>query len=123
VKLDLRSRHRNRGRPPQKDAPGFLQFVRGRPCIFADSGDCQGKVQACHLDFAGGKGLNSKVADRYSVPMCGLGHHARQHGVGWDSFMAEMGVTREELMIAAARLWHAWPSRRQWESKQQGDAA
>lgn len=119
MRVDLRSRHRNAGRPPEKDARGFLQYLRGRPCIFADSGDCQGKIVPAHLDWAGGKGMGSKVADRYAVPMCCFGHHARQHSIGWDSFMAEMGVTREMLMLAAARLWFAWPSRGAWERKQE----
>lgn len=116
--VSTRRRHRNAGRPPEKDARQFLQWLRGRPCIFADSGNCQGKIVPAHLDFAGGKGTATKVADRYCVPMCGLGHHARQHGIGWDTFMAEMGVKREDLMLAAARLWNAWPGRIAWERKQ-----
>lgn len=117
MRVDVRARHRNAGRPPEKDAKGFLQWLRGRPCIFADQGDCQGKIVPAHLDFAGGKGMSTKVADRYCVPMCGLAHHARQHNIGWDTFMLEMGVTREQLMLAAARLWSAWPGREAWERK------
>lgn len=77
-----------------------------------------GKVQAAHLDFAGDKGIGTKVSDRYALPLCALGHHARQHGIGWDSFMAEMGVTREELLVGAARFWNAWPGRPAWERRQ-----
>lgn len=126
MKVDLRPAHRNAPRPPEKDAPGFLQWIRGRPCLFADSGKCDGKRQSCHLDFAGkvdgvdpalGKGTSSKVADRYAVPMCAY-HHRLQHDKGWPAFMALMGVTREMLMLAAARLWNAWPGRPAWERKQ-----
>lgn len=117
MRLDLRSAHRNAGRPPEKDAPGFRQFVRGRPCIFADTGQCEGKREAAHLDFAGGKGVSTKVADRYSVPMCSA-HHRLQHSLGWQTFMIRMEVTREQLLIAAARLWNAWPGRPAWERKQ-----
>ena len=115
--VSTKPRHRN-ARPAHKSAPGFLQYLRGRPCIFHDEGGCAGKIQACHLDWAGDKGTGTKVSDRYALPMCGLGHHARQHSIGWDSFMAERGVTREELMRGAAKFWHAWPGRPAWERKQ-----
>lgn len=110
-------RHRNAGRPPEKSARAFLQWVRGRRCIFAHDGKCEGKIEAMHLDFAGGKGVGTKVADRYAVPACS-GHHRRQHNKGWQTFMAAMGTNANELLIAAARLWNAWPSRASWERKQ-----
>jgi hypothetical protein len=115
MKIDLRPRNRNAGRPPEKDARGFLQWLRGRPCIFADHGGCEGKIEAMHLDFAGGKGMSSKVADRYSLPSCAF-HHRRQHQRGWISFCREMNVTKEQLLLAAAKLWNAWPSRLKWEA-------
>jgi hypothetical protein len=121
MKLDLRPRHRNRGRPPEKGAPGFLQFVRGRPCVFSDMGGCEGKIEAAHLDFAGDKGLGTKVSDRYCLPFCSR-HHRIQHDKGWETFMRMVGVSREQLLLASSRLWSAWPGRRQWEAKQ-GDAA
>lgn len=111
-------RHKNAGRPPEKAAPGFLQYVRGRGCIFARMGGCSGKIEAMHLDFAGGKGVGTKVADRYAVPGC-AGHHALQHRKGWQTFMRLMGTSANELLIAAARLWHAWPGRPAWERKQE----
>lgn len=117
MKVDTRPRHKNAGRPPEKEARGFRQWLRGRPCIFADHGGCEGKIEAAHLDFAGGKGVGSKVADRYSVPMCSA-HHRLQHNKGWVTFPRSMGVTKEQLMLAAARLWNAWPGRIAWERKQ-----
>lgn len=114
MKVSTAPRHKNAGRPPEKDAPAFLQWIRGRECAFADHGDCEGKIEAMHLDFAGGKGVGTKVADRYSIPGCSK-HHRLQHDKGWQTFMARMGVTREQLMIAAARLWNAWPGRLKWE--------
>ena len=116
MRVDTRPRNRNAGRPPEKDAPGFLQYLRGRPCVFHDEGGCADKIEAAHLDFAGDKGISTKVSDRYALPFC-RGHHARQHSIGWDSFMAEMGVTREELMRGAAKFWNAWPGRPAWERK------
>lgn len=117
MKVSSAPRRKNAGRPPEKDARQFLAWLRGRDCIFADSGECDGKIVAAHLDFAGGKGTGSKVADRYAVPIRGgpNGHHALQHRIGWQTFMARMGVTREALMIAAARLWNKWPGRLKWE--------
>lgn len=118
MKVDTRPRKRNAPRPADKAAPAFLQFVRGRECAFADHGGCEGKIEAMHLDFAGGKGTGTKVADRYSIPACGF-HHRRQHTRGWISFCREFGVTKEQLLIAAARLWNAWPGRPAWERKRE----
>ena len=114
MKLDLRPRKRNAGRPADKSAPGFLQWIRGRECIFADAGGCEGKIEAMHLDFAGGKGVGTKVADQYSVPSCS-GHHRRQHTRGWATFLREVGATKEALLDAAGKLWRAWPGRVKWE--------
>lgn len=114
MRVSTAPRKRNSGRPPEKDARGFLQFVRGRECVFADTGKCEGRIEAMHLDFAGDKGTGTKVADRYSVPAC-CGHHRLQHNKGWLTFLRLMGVTKEQLMIAAARLWNAWPGRPKWE--------
>lgn len=111
-------RHKNAGRPPEKDARGFLQWVRGRGCIFAHMGGCSGKIEPMHLDFAGGKGTSTKVADRYTVPGCSA-HHRIQHNKGWQTFMRLMGTTANELLVAAARLWNAWPGRPAWERKQE----
>lgn len=113
MRVSAAPRHKNAGRPPEKDARGFLQWLRGRDCAFADHGGCEGKIEAMHLDFAGGKGTGTKVADRYSLPACS-GHHRRQHSKGWATFLRELGLT-EQLMLAAARLWNAWPGRLKWE--------
>lgn len=130
-RIDIRPAHRNAPRPPAKSALGFLQWVRGRNCAFAHIGGCNGKIEAMHLDFAGkmegvdpalGKGASTKVADRYAIPGCRL-HAQMQTDIGWQTFMIRMEVTREQLMIAAARLWHAWPGRAAWERKQQERAA
>lgn len=117
MKIDIRSRHRNAPRPAEKSAPGFLQWLRGRECFFAYMGDCDGKMEAMHLDFAGGKGMGTKVADRYSLPAC-TAHHSRQHTIGWDTFLAHaVGHTKEGLLYAAGRYWQAWPGRPSWERK------
>lgn len=114
MRVSTAPRRKNSGRPDEKSALGFLQWLRGRPCIFADHGGCEGKIEAMHLDFAGGKGVGSKVADRYALPSCSF-HHRRQHQRGWISFCREMEVTKEQLLNAAAILWNQWPGRRAWE--------
>lgn len=123
MRVDTKRKHRNAGRPADKSAQGFLAWLRQRNCVFADSGECEGKTEAMHLDFAGkmdgvdpalGKGTSTKVADRYAIPGCRF-HAQTQTDIGWGTFMTRMHVTREELMVAAARLWNAWPSRPKWE--------
>jgi hypothetical protein len=116
VKIDVRPRRKNAPRIAEKSAPGFLQFIRGRECLFAFMGGCEGKIEAMHLDFAGGKGVGTKVADRYAVPACGF-HHRRQHTRGWISFCREAGMSKEALLRGAAVFWHSWPGRIAWERK------
>lgn len=122
-----RPRHRNAPRLAAKSARAFLQWIRGRECTFAYLGDCEGRMETMHLDFAGkiegvdpalGKGASSKVADRYSVPACEY-HHRTQHAKGWITFLAMVNATKEGLIEAANRLWFAWPGRRAWEAKQE----
>lgn len=116
MKLDLRKRHRNAGRPPEKDAPKFKEWLRKtHDCVFHKAGDCEGRIEAMHLDFAGGKGMGTKVADSFCVPACSK-HHGRQHMKGWATFLREFGVTKEALLDAADRLWRAWPGRAKWEA-------
>lgn len=116
MRVSSAPRRKNAPRPAEKSAPAFLQFVRGRECAFADHGGCEGKIEAMHLDFAGGKGVGTKVADRYALPACSA-HHRQQHLIGWPAFISVKETTKEQLLIAAARLWNAWPGRIAWERK------
>lgn len=97
----------------------FLQWIRGRECLFHGIGECEGPIEAMHLDFAGDKGMSSKVSDRFAVPAC-AGHHRRQHTKGWATFLKELGLGRESLLDAAAFLWGRWPGRANWERKLEG---
>lgn len=116
IRADTRPRHRNAPRPAEKSAAGFLQWLRGRPCLWALGGECEGRIEAAHLDFAGGKGVGTKVADRFAVPMCAK-HHAQQHQKGWRTFMALRQVSSQMLLDAAATFWRQWPGRAAWERK------
>lgn len=115
MRVDTRPRKRNAPRPAEKAAPGFLQWLRGRECFVGLGGtqDCEGKMEAAHVDHAGGKGMGTKVADRHAMPLC-TKHHAEQHCIGWRTFeeryfFGAVGV--------AAGYWCAWPGRLAWERK------
>lgn len=114
ARVNTAPRHRNAGRPAEKTAPSYLQWLRGRACHLADRGGCAGKVRACHVDHAGGKGIGTKVADRHAIPMCD-GHHGEQHRIGWTSFEARY---RLDAVSVAAAFWRLWPGRAAWERKQ-----
>jgi hypothetical protein len=111
AKLSTKRKHRNAGRPAEKDAPGFLSWIRQRPCILDNTGECVGKVRACHWDEAGDKGMATKVADKWALPMCD-GHHAEQTDVlGWPKFQIKYRFKAEAF---CTQLWQAWPGRIAW---------
>ena len=69
----LARRHKNSGRQHNgKRFPQHLQFVRGFQCLIEGKAGhiCSGKVQAMHVDYAGGTGMGLKVLDAYTVPGC-----------------------------------------------------
>lgn len=78
--------------------------------LFVQSG--QAKVRACHVDYAGGKGMATKVADKFAVPMCD-GHHGEQHR-GWKTFEAKYRIN---CLALSAEFWLRWPGRPAWERK------
>lgn len=96
-------------------APGFLQWLRGRPCRLADRGGCGGKIEAAHVDYAGGKGMGLKVHDRHCLPLCSEHHHA-QHTWGWQTFEANFKIS---AVGDAQAYWMAWPGRRAWEAERE----
>lgn len=96
-----------------KRVPGFLQWLRGRNCMLADRGGCDGKVRACHVDYAGDKGMGTKVHDKHAIPMCD-GHHAAQHSWGWSTFEGNFKIN---ALLAAEAYWRAWPGRSAWENQ------
>jgi hypothetical protein len=84
----------------------FLKYLRGRACALTTKRDhvCTGKVRACHVDYAGGKGMGVKVADMHAIPMCD-GAHEEQHRIGWQSFEAKWNLG---ALALAAQLWGIW---------------
>jgi hypothetical protein len=123
VRIDTRPRKRNAPRPAEKSAPGFLQWLRGRECLVGNA-DCRGKSQAAHVDYAGDKGIGTKVSDRFAVPMCAH-HHGMQHNMGWPRFETWFFRSLKSLggegyaLRAAEQFWAKWPGRIAWERKQE----
>jgi hypothetical protein len=133
-----RPRHRNAPRPAEKSAKGFLQWLRGRDCVLAHrrDGGCglakpprKSPVEAAHVDYAAkhsseAKGMSSKTADRWALPLCQR-HHDEQGGKvgafksrgGWPTFELKYGIKADEL---AKEYWLLWPGRRRWEEQNLG---
>lgn len=109
-------RKRNAPRIAEKSAPAFLQWLRGRPCLLEGKGGCGGRMEAAHVDYAGGKGMGTKVRDSAAVPLCAE-HHRTQHSWGWQTFEGNFGMSPGDTALAAEAYWRAWPGRRAWEAK------
>jgi hypothetical protein len=106
-----------------KRVPGFLQWLRGRPCFLSlhapGKHRCEGKVRAVHFDPWGDKGMATKVSDSAAYPECD-GGHAEQHAIGWQSFQAKYGFDGRDVVTA---YWLEWldgtPMGRAWKAKQE----
>jgi hypothetical protein len=101
-----------------KRVPGYLQWLRGRPC--AIGGQCAGRSEAAHVDYAGDKGMGTKPSDRYAYPSCSA-HHGECHNSGVLTFEARHKVN---LLKLANEYWAHWltktPMGRNWAEKQDG---
>jgi hypothetical protein len=108
-------RRKNAGRPAEKSAPGFLKWLRGRPCAFSialnTEANCHGKMEAAHTPGGGDKGMGTKCSDRYAVPLCSS-HHRSQHDKGWPFYQRLLEIDAKSL---AEDYWRAWPGRAAWE--------
>lgn len=93
--------------------------------MLADKGGCDGKIVAAHVDYAGDKGMGTKVSDCFTVPLCGGpgGHHAAQHSWGWDTFEANFKMRPGDTLEASRAYWRAWPGRVVWEAEHGDDLA
>ena len=116
------------GRPAWKCAEEFKRWLRKLPCACQGANPwCAGPIQSAHVDHAGkgtpdAKGLSSKVADRFCVPLS-LGCHQHQTDViGWSEF--EMTLPGGDAEKLARDYWEAWPGRAAWERElaEQGGA-
>jgi hypothetical protein len=114
MRVDTRPRRKNSPRIAEKSAPGFLQWLRGRNCCCLSRGGCGGKIEAAHVDYAGDKGMSTKVSDRFAIQLC-TSHHAEQHRIGWKAFEAKYPGL--DALRTAEFLWSQWPGRIPWERK------
>lgn len=114
-RLDTGKRHQNAVDPAGKRCEPYLAWLRKtRKCILEYTGECRGKVRACHWDEAGDKGVATKVSDKWSLPMCD-GHHEEQTDVlSWPRFQLKYGFSAREVCAA---FWFKWPGRAKWEAE------
>jgi hypothetical protein len=74
-------------------------------------------MEAAHVDYAGDKGMGTKVSDRFAIPLCSA-HHHYQHSIGWASFEAEcLTGGHGSALRAANEFWRRWPGRAAWEKR------
>jgi hypothetical protein len=120
ARVNTKPRHQNSHKADAwKRCEPFLKWLRGRPCFLEPTGNCIGKVRACHFDPWGDKGVGTKVSDMASMPMCD-GHHAEQTDVlGWPKFQSKYGFDGRDIVTA---YWTEWltktPMGRAWVAKQ-----
>lgn len=114
-----------RRKPPRakrldrKDAPKFLKWLKGLPCACGGKNKwCAGKSDPAHVDYAAkgtpdAKGLGTKVADRFSIPLSRGCHAKHTDELGWDAFEQTLPTKDAEALSRA--YWQQWPGRREWE--------
>ena len=114
LKYSTRPRRQNAKDPAGKRCEPFLKWLRTRECILSSTGECKGKVRACHWDEAGDKGMATKVSDKFSLPMCDEHHRIQTDVAGWPHFQTQYGFKAGEVCAA---FWAAWHGRAAWEAK------
>lgn len=111
----FRNRHRNSGRQHEgKRFPSHLSWLRKRPCVIEGKQGhiCEGRMEAMHVDEAGGKSMGCKVADFHACPGCSAAH-SELHRTGSATWQAKYGVN---LVEAARSYAKASPHRHLWET-------
>lgn len=110
----LPRRHKNSGKAKlSREFPSHKRWVRGFACACFRHDNCEGKIEAAHVDYAGGKGMGLKVADYHIAPLCAA-HHAESHRIGIHTFEARYGVS---LLAEAEKLAKVSPYRDQWAER------
>ena len=113
----IKPRKRNAPRPAWKVVDAFHQWLRGRPCACGGSNpNCEGRMQAAHVPHKASKGMGTKAADRWAIPLSEGCHLHTQHQKGWQTFAAMFLKGRDPAALAAA-YWQAWPGRVKWEQE------
>jgi hypothetical protein len=113
----LRNRKKNAPRPAWKVADAFRQWLRGRPCACQGKNpDCGGPMRSAHVDYAGSKGMGTKVADSDCIPLSDNCHRL-QHTIGWRSFEVKYLKGEGSGQAMSNEYWSAWPGRKAWEQQ------
>jgi hypothetical protein len=111
---DFSPRKRNSGKALEgRSYPQHLKWLRGRPCILEGRHGhaCEGKMEAMHVDGAGGKGMGLKVADYKAVPGCSEAHRL-YHQYGATTWQVTWNVNLDDAWRAYAK---ASPHKHLWE--------
>lgn len=107
LRVDTRPAKRNAPRPAWKVEKAFHQWLRGRRCACGGRNpDCAGPVQAAHVPHPASKGVGTKSADRYAIPLTEGCHIHTQHRIGWPAF-ATRYLQASPIDVADA-YWRAW---------------
>jgi hypothetical protein len=113
MRVDVRPRKRNSGKADEaRRFPSHLAWLRKRPCILEGrfGHACEGRMEAMHVDHAGGKGMSIKVADYYAVPACSVAHQLyHQYGARtWEHTWDIDLVRAAEAYAKASPHKHLW---------------
>lgn len=107
-------RHNSHKADEARRFPSHLSWLRKRPCLIEGRHGhaCEGRMEAAHVDHAGGKGVSIKVADFHAVPLCSEAHRLlHAHGrVTWET------AFKVNLIEAAKAYAKASPHRHLWET-------
>lgn len=117
----LKSRFSGKGKRPEwKVNAAYLEWLRRRPCACTGRNpECEGRIQAAHVDFAAkgtpdAKGMSSKVADRWAIPLSAMCHHL-QTVKGWPWFIAtHLRRDPEKMAAAYHQAWLRTPGGVKW---------
>lgn len=107
------------GRPVWKRAEEYKRWLRKLPCACGGKNDfCEGPTEAAHVDPAGkggldAKGLSTKVADRYCIPLSRGCHYHQTSIAGWPVF--ERSLPTQSAVSLSTAYWAEWPGRVAWE--------
>lgn len=118
MRINTKPRKQNSRRADlARRCPAHLQWLRGRICC-TSAEDCSGKIEAAHVDRAGGKGTGLKVADWHAVPLCAR-HHQEYHR-GAATFEARRRI---DLVAAAKAFASQSPHRAKFADAQRDEVA
>jgi hypothetical protein len=96
------------GEPKRIRSKEHLRFVASQPCLICG----RSPSHAHHLRYAQSKGLNLKVSDEFTVPLCAI-HHQNIHTTGREQEWWE--ERKIDPLAIASRLWQ--------QSREQSSAA